>query len=157
MSHKRRVCVNVEGLETRVVPSGISPPVIVGPPPQLQHLVGSADGTWVTSPGTTATPAYSTIQLQGSGVVSPLGAVSLQGTITAAGGRLTLRCADSNATETVDLFSPRAITSGTDFVESFAYTTADGAYSGTFTLDLHYAATGGSLPSQFGTFHATFS
>jgi hypothetical protein len=157
MSRKRRASLSIEGLEGRAVLSGIPPSGIVGPPPQLSHLVGTASGTCVTTTGATATPTSSSIQLQGSGVVSPLGTVSLSGTITAAGGQLTLRCSDKVSTETVNLSAPKMVASGTDVVETFSYTTADGLYAGTFTLDIHYATSSGSTPSQLGTFSATFS
>jgi hypothetical protein len=162
MSRKRRASLNVEGLEGRAVlsgiaPSGIAPSGIVGPPPRLGHLVGSASGTCVTTTGTTATPTSSSIHLQGSGVVSPLGTVSLTGTITASGGQLTLRCADKVAAERVILSAPHVVASGPDVTETFSYTTADGAYAGTFTLDLHDTTSSGSSPSQLGTFYATFS
>jgi hypothetical protein len=153
---RRRHCatLNVEGLEGRAVLSSITPPVFIGPPPQVSHLVGSASGTCVTSPAGTGTSSF---QLQGSGVVSPLGTIGLQGSITAGGGQLTLRCADKNVIETVNLFAPRVIATGPDFIESFSYKTTDGAYAGTFTLDLSYTTSGGATPSQLGTFYATFS
>ena len=153
---RRRHCatLHVEGLEGRAVLSGITPPVYIGPPPQLSHLVGSASGTCVTSPAGTATSSF---QLQGAGVVSPLGAISLQGTITTGGGQLTLRGTDQNVTETVNLFAPKVIATGPDFIESFSYTTTDGAYAGTFTLDLSYTTSSGAIPSQLGKFDATFS
>jgi hypothetical protein len=154
MRRRHRATLNVEGLEGRAVLSGITPPGIIGPPPQLSHLVGSASGTCVSSPAGTATPSF---QLQGAGVVSPLGAISLQGTITAGGGQLSLRCPDKNVTETVNLFGPKVIATGPDFIESFSYTTADGAYAGTFTLELYPTTSSGAFPSQFGTFDATFS
>jgi hypothetical protein len=157
MSRKRRAGLNVEGLEVRAVLSGIAPSGIVGPPPEVSHLVGSASGTCVNSTGTTATPTSSSIQLQGSGVVSPLGAVSLAGTISAAGGQLTLRCANKVAAETVTLSAPHVVASGTDVTETFSYTTADGVYAGTFILDVHYTPSSGAMPSQLGTFSATFS
>jgi hypothetical protein len=154
MRRRHRATLHVEGLEGRAVLSGITPPVIIGPPPQPSHLVGSASGTCVSSPAGTATSSF---QLQGGGSVSPLGAISLQGTITAGGGQLTLRCADKNVTETVNLSGPKVIATGPDFIESFSYMTTDGAYAGTFTLDLYSTTSGGAVPSQFGTFDATFS
>ena len=154
MRRRHRATLNVEGLEGRAVLSGITPPVYIGPPPQLSHLVGSASGTCVTSPAGTATSSF---QLQGGGVVSPLGTISLQGTITAGGGQLTLRGADTKVTETVNLFAPKVIATGPDFIESFSYTTTDGAYAGTFTLDLYDTTSNGAIPSQLGTFDATFS
>src|SRR6516164_7616191 len=109
MRRRHRATLNVEGLEVRAVLSGIAPPVIIGPPPQLSHLVGSASGTCVTSPAGTAT---SSVQLQGGGVVSPLGTISLQGTITTGGGQLTLHSAAKNVTETVNLSAPKVISTG---------------------------------------------
>ena len=154
MRRRHRAPLNVEGLEGRAVLSGITPPVFIGPPPQVSHLVGSASGTCVTSPTMTATSSF---QLQGGGMVSPLGAISLQGTITAGGGQLTLRCADKNVTETVNLSGPKVLATGPDFIEPFSYTTADGAFAGTFTLDVSYTTSSGAIPSQLETFHATFS
>jgi len=95
--------------------------------------------------------------LHGGGMVSPLGAVGAEGTITAEGGQLTLRCPQKNATETVILSAPHVARTGLDVIETFSYETTDGEYEGTFTIDFHALSSTASMPSQFGTFHAEFT
>jgi hypothetical protein len=165
MSRKHRARVDVEGLESRVALSSIAPTVGIHHHPfgagirplaEIRHLHGAVKGTYVTVPGGATTPTPPSIQLHGGGYVSPLGVVSVDGMITANGGQLTLVGPQSNATETVLLHATNVVTTGTDTIETFSYNTADGQFGGTFTLDLHSTATA-SLPSQMGTFDATFS
>ncbi len=159
MSRKHRANICVEGLETKVALSGIAPTVAIYPQPLVAPMIqleGSIQGTYATLPGTTLTPTSPSIQLQGGGVVSPLGVVSAQGTITAQGGQVTLTSAQKNMTETAVLSAPKVVTSGTDLIETFSYKTTDGLCAGTFIIDFHSWSATASTPSQLGTFDAKF-
>ena len=185
MSRRHRANINVEGLESKVVLSGIAPTIALHHQAlvaEVTHLDGSLNGTYVTLPGTPVAPTPpiaptpptaptppaisldtpvaptpTTIQLHGGGMVSPLGGVSAEGTMTAQGGQLTLRCPNKNATETVILSAPHVVKTGLNVVETFSYTTKDGQYEGTVTIDFHSLSSTASVPSQLGTFDAKFS
>ena len=90
-------------------------------------------------------------------MVSPLGAVRAEGTISANGGQLTLRRPHRNATETVILAAPHVAKTGLGAIETFSYKTTDGQYEGTLTIDFHSLPFTASMPLQFGTFHAEFT
>jgi hypothetical protein len=124
----------------------------------VTRLEGSLKGTYVTLPGTMLTPTspLPSIQLRGGGMVSPLGVVSVEGTLTAKEGQLTLHCSERNMTETCILTATKVASSGSDIVETFSYKTTDGVCAGTFVLELHPQTAGPAVPSQIGTFDATF-
>ncbi len=159
MSGKHRANLVVEGLESKVALSGFAPTVAMYPQPlstQTIQLDGSVKGTYVTQPGNTLTPTYPSMQLHGSGVVSPIGVVSLDGTITGEGGQLTLRGVQKNVTETIVLQETSEVLASTDTIMTFSYKTSDGLYAGSFVMDCHTTSGTATTPSQFGTFDAKF-
>jgi hypothetical protein len=157
MYRSHQANVSVEGLESKLTLSSMSPTVAVDHA-EVTHLDGSLTGTYVTSPGSmlTPTPTLPSIQLHGGGMVSPLGVVAADGTLTAKEGQLTLRCADSTMTETFVLTVNKVFRIGVDVVEAFSYKTTDGLYAGTFVLDFHPQSASPMVPSQVGTFDAKF-
>ncbi len=179
MRRRHRANINVEGLESKVALSGIAPTIVIHPHPSVTdvtHFDGSLQGFYFqssstpvaptppTSPtppaisvGTSVAPTAPTIQLHGGGMVSPLGEVRAEGTITASGGQLTLRRPHKNATETVILTVPTGAIPALDGIETFSYKTTDGKYEGTLTIDLHSPPSAASTPSQFGTFTAEWT
>jgi hypothetical protein len=82
--------------------------------------------------------------------------VNLEGTITVGGGRITLRSVDKSVTETCVLTATAAADTGSGVVETFSYTTTDGLCAGTFVLHLQSPPQGSAVPSQIGTFQASF-
>ncbi len=183
MRRRHRANITVEGLESKVVLSGIAPAIVIHSHPlvtDVTHFNGSLQGIYFSSPGTPVAPTpptsptppaialgtsvastAPTIRLYGGGKVSPLGEVRAEGTITASGGQLTLRRPHNNATETVILsvptVAPAVANAGLDVIETFSYKTTDGQYEGTFTIDFHPVSFAAFAPTQFGTFHAEFS
>jgi hypothetical protein len=96
------------------------------------------------------------MQLHGAGVVSPIGVVSLDGTITDEGGQLTLLCVQKNVTETIVLQETSEVIASSDTIMTFSYKTTDGLYAGSFLLDCHTTSGTATMPSQPGTFDAEF-
>jgi hypothetical protein len=158
MRRRHQANVSVEGLESKIALSGITSTVafhhhaVVA---EVTQLAGSLKGAYVASPGATVSAAAS-VQLKGSGMVSPLGLVSAEGQITAAGGQLTLHGTQTNVAETCILTPRTVVSSGTDVVETFSYKTTDGLFAGTFVLDLHPQSASANAASQLGTFDAKF-
>ncbi len=158
MYRRRQTVLNVEGLESKLVLSSIAPHVAVNHHAMIAvmtRLEGSLKGTYLTSHGIQANPIQS-IQLSGGGLVTPLGTVSVEGTVTATGGQLTLHCSDKAMTETCILTTSHVVSNETGVVETFSYTTTDGVCAGTFVLDLHPQSTSPGMPSQIGSFDAQF-
>lgn len=160
MSRRHRANINVEELESKVVLSGITPATVIHHPAlaaAVAHLDGSLKGTYVLTPGPSATSATPGIRLIGGGLVAPLGVVSLEGRLSSTGGILRLRATQTNFSETVVLSAPHAVGSSTESVETFFYVTTDGKFEGTFVLDVTSSPPIASAPSQQGTFTAQFS
>ena len=158
MYRRRQTVLNVEGLESKLALSSIAPHVAVNHHAMnavMSHMDGSLKGTYLSSHGIQANLIQS-IQLSGGGLVTPFGTVSVEGTITATGGQLTLHCIDRAMTETCILTTSHVASNQTGVVETFSYTTTDGLCAGTFVLDLHPQTTSTGVPSQMGTFDAQF-
>ncbi len=137
---------------TPVAPTPPSSPIPPSSPPPPSSPTPPA-----ISVRASVAPAAPAIQLHGGGLVSPLGEVRAEGTITASGGQLTLRRPHKNATETVILTVPTGAIPALDGIETFSYKTTDGKYEGTLTIDLHSPPSAASTPSQFGTFTAEWT